>query len=82
MFFAFVRRGGKNKYNVLRGKIVIPMSYAKRKIPYKYVVGDGRNVEFEELVEFGHGYVNRCLVIPDGVGENGRHQCADNFALG
>lgn len=51
------------------------MSHAKEKIPYKYVVGGGKKVEYEELVEFssGHGFVNRCLTIPDSVRENGRH---------
>ena len=45
------------------------------KIPYKYVVGNGKKTVWEDLVEFPstNGYVNRCLVIPSSIAENGRY---------
>ena len=52
------------------------MSYVGDRIPYKYVVGKGKKDDWEELVEFPSAegrHVNRCLVIPNDIPENGKY---------
>ena len=62
---------------VMKCELNIAIDTARNKIPYKYIIFSKANFVFENLdnalisYTYRRGYVNRCLIIPEGSRHSG-----------